>query len=127
MVDHMGPGPGERGVPKRRTATELWGELHPLGRLPLSGPPMEDVRTERNRDYPADTDFLYARGGTSFRTRLTPADVVAVIAVLAPSMPTPGELVAAFLASLAERTVPGGLPEADQQALERVIALLGEL
>jgi hypothetical protein len=50
--------------------------------LDLSGSPMQEVRAEPNRDYADDTDFVYMRGGADFRTRLTPADRVSVIAAL---------------------------------------------
>jgi hypothetical protein len=68
------------GRPNGDTVHELSGTV--TGRLPASGPPMENVRAERNRDYPADTDLIYGRGGTDFRTRFTPGDRRAVIAAL---------------------------------------------
>jgi hypothetical protein len=58
-----------------------------VGRLPSSGLPMSDVRAERNRDHPADTDLCFERGQYTDRVRLTPADRFAVIAALAGTSP----------------------------------------
>jgi hypothetical protein len=113
-------GPGNYGRP-----LEVPASSPPRLELDSSGPPMEDVRTEPDRDYPDDLDLLYERGNTGFVTRLTPADVVSVIAALTASMPTPGELVAAFLASALEKAREEGRPK-DAHALTRVIALLEE-
>jgi len=59
----------------------------PASRSSSSGLPMRDVRAERNRDHPADTDLCFERGQYTDRVRLTPADRFAVIAALAGTSP----------------------------------------
>lgn len=112
------------GAHHAREGQELFSSLHAIPAKPASGRSHDSVTLGRNRDYPADSDLCFGTGNSVTRVRLTPADIVSVIAALAPSMPTPGDLVAAFLTDLGSRTEAGSLYEADQQAVERVIALL---
>jgi hypothetical protein len=89
----MGMGPGDRyaagytGGPGDPTAGERLARRKPPGpaeprRLPASGPPMRDMRLERNRDYLADSDLVFERGQYLDRIRLTGTDLHALRALL---------------------------------------------
>jgi hypothetical protein len=76
------------------------------GRLPESGAPSDQIYTQQNLDYPADTDICFARGNGITLVRLTTADrgkLLAAVGTLVPELE--------MLRSQALDLVRNGVPE----------------
>lgn len=76
---NMGPGNTDRYAVGY---TALSAQDGPPRRLAPSGPPMRDMRLERNRDHPSDSDLCFERGQYLDRVRLTVGDLHALRALL---------------------------------------------
>lgn len=106
------------------------------GRLPASGTTMRDMRLERSRDYPADSDLCFERGQYVDRIRLTDSDQRALWRLLyrQPAVALNRDVLTAGIlrerldeARRTEQLACGEIgPGPEVRALERVIAMLEE-